>query len=78
VEVLRDLEGRKLAAGRRRSNPRPGQLPSVNALGSRAEKRNAVEERNVLPGRRIVLGKAGWFGESGKCCVSSATPAYAG
>jgi hypothetical protein len=32
-----------------------------------------VRDRYVWPGRRIVVGKFGWFGESGKCWVSSAT-----
>jgi hypothetical protein len=25
---------------------------------------------NLSPGLRTVVGKEGWFGESGKCCVS--------
>ena len=31
---------------------------------------NVVVECRVTPGRSTVLGKFGWFGESGKCCVS--------
>ena len=33
-----------------------------------------VFDRYVSPGRRIVDGKFGWFGESGKCCVSRQKP----
>ena len=36
---------------------------------------NVVVECMVSPGRRTVLGKSGWFGESGKCCVSRQKPA---
>jgi hypothetical protein len=36
--------------------------------------RNTVLDRNVSPGFRIVEGKAGWFGESGKCWVSRQKP----
>jgi len=29
-----------------------------------------VRDRYSLPGRNMVDGNCGWFGESGKCCVS--------
>jgi hypothetical protein len=35
---------------------------------------NVVVECIVSPGFRTVLGKSGWFGESGKCCVSRQNP----
>jgi hypothetical protein len=35
---------------------------------------NTVRELKGLPGFRIVDGKFGWFGESGKCCVSRQSP----
>ena len=38
------------------------------------EKRNVVAARKTSPGRRIADGKAGWFGASGKPCVSKQTP----
>ena len=34
------------------------------------EKANTVIELNVSPGASSVDGNSGWFGESGKCCVS--------
>ena len=36
---------------------------------------NVVVECIVSPGLSSVLGKSGWFGESGKCCVSRQNPA---
>ena len=38
-------------------------------------KRNSVVDSITSPGFTIVVGNSGWFGESGKCCVSRATPA---
>jgi hypothetical protein len=35
---------------------------------------NVVVECIVSPGFSSVLGKSGWFGESGKCCVSRQKP----
>jgi hypothetical protein len=37
-------------------------------------KLNTVLLWNSCPGRSTVDGKAGWLGESGKCCVSRANP----
>ena len=37
-------------------------------------KANTVSERYSCPGRRMVEGNPGWFGESGKCCVSRQKP----
>jgi len=34
------------------------------------EKRKMVMEWKGLLGNNVVDGKPGWFGESGKCCVS--------
>ena len=39
-----------------------------------APKANTVFDWYRSPGRRIVDGKAGWLGESGKCCVSRQRP----
>jgi hypothetical protein len=36
---------------------------------------HSVRLENSSPGRSTVLGKAGWLGESGKCCVSRQTAA---
>ncbi len=38
------------------------------------EKRKMVVDRYSSPGRSTVLGNCGWFGESGKCCVSRQKP----
>ena len=38
-------------------------------------KLKTVSECKVWPGFRVVDGKAGWLGESGKCCVSKQKPA---
>ena len=35
---------------------------------------NVVVECSVSPGLSSVDGKLGWFGESGKCCVSRQSP----
>ncbi len=53
----------------------PRTLPYDPGGPYRTAKPYTVSERNVPPGRRTVLGKSGRFGESGKCCVSSAMPA---
>jgi hypothetical protein len=46
-------------------------MPDIHRLTPNA---NTVRERYSFPGRRMVDGKVGWFGESGKCCVSSTNP----
>jgi hypothetical protein len=38
--------------------------------GYREEKLNTVSLWKCWPGFNVVVGKLGWFGESGKCCVS--------
>lgn len=53
------------------AGPHPGRARSAQLTPSRS----TVVERNSSPGRSTVLGNAGWFGESGKCWVSSAIPA---
>jgi len=39
------------------------------------ENANTVCVCSITPGFSSVLGNAGWFGESGKCCVSKQSPA---
>jgi len=49
-------------------------LTPPDARSHFAENLNTVFDLNVSPGFKIVLGKSGWFGESGKCCVSRQKP----
>ena len=65
-------DDRRRLGARRRLGPRdhlPDQLVELT------ESRYSVVERKSSPGRSTVVGQSGRFGESGKCCVSSATPA---
>src|SRR5690606_41695418 len=51
------------------------ELPAAHG---RTPNRKTVVEVKVSPGRRTVDGNDGWFGESGKCCVSRQKPACRG
>jgi len=51
-----------------------GDLLSMFFAAYFVENLNTVFEWNDSPGFRIVVGKSGWFGESGKCCVSRQRP----
>jgi len=54
-----------------------GALPMSRSaeIGAYAtENRNSVVAAKVSPGRSTADGKAGWFGASGKSCVSKQTP----
>ncbi len=44
-------------------------------VDQRAENRKTVVDAKRSPGRSTTLGKPGWLGESGKCCVSRHRPA---
>jgi hypothetical protein len=62
AEAPSEAEG-KAEGSREREAQRPHHTYRVENL-------KIVFDRNVSPGFRIVEGNAGWFGESGKCCVS--------
>ncbi len=61
---------------RRRCSTRVKKVCPTGASGPHAPNEWTVVVRYVCPGRSTVDGKDGWFGESGKCCVSrhSASP----
>ena len=46
----------------------------IGVLGYPSENRKTVVCRYLSPGFSSVDGKFGWFGESGKCCVSKQKP----
>jgi hypothetical protein len=53
----------------------PSPPPVTTSANARSywsvENRKIVVEWNTSPGLSTVEGKVGWFGESGKCCVSN-------
>lgn len=53
----------------------PSQIRATNPPNYFTVKWYTVVLLNVSPGRNTVDGNDGWFGESGKCCVSRHRPA---
>src|SRR5439155_18826708 len=49
-------------------------LPRFGAPQGAVENLKIVVSWKVSPGLSFVVGNSGWFGESGKCCVSRQKP----
>eukprot|EP00962_Isochrysis_galbana_P004607 scaffold1252_cov124-Isochrysis_galbana.AAC.10 len=74
----------KRGRGAQSRKPAPSETPLNHALGAIGPVGGTAEAPNsctvtclyTWPRRRTVLGKCGWLGESGKCCVSKQKPVH--
>jgi hypothetical protein len=63
-----------VARGRKQRDRSRRSMHRFQSRNYRVENRKIVVELKVCPGLSTVEGNAGWFGESGKCCVSRQNP----